>query len=63
MKYLTVMKAIRNFSLKNNTSAMNNIERLNDFEMFNIRGGSTTGTTTDTKTKTKEMDVYDTRED
>ena len=59
MKYLTVMKAIRNISQKNNTSAISNFERLNDFEMFHIRGGSTT----DTKTKTKEMDVYDTRED
>jgi hypothetical protein len=53
------MKAILNISSKNTTNVTSKFAILNDFEMFNVRGG----TDTKEKTKTKEMDVYDTRED
>jgi hypothetical protein len=59
MKYRKVMKAIRNISSGNTTSTISKFAILNDFEMLNVRGG----TDSKEKTKTKEMDVYDTRED
>jgi hypothetical protein len=52
------MKTDKNFNPKNNFSINIGIEILNNFEMHNIRGGETTE-----KLRTKEMDVYDTRED
>ncbi len=52
------MKTVKNFNPKNNFISNIGIEILNNFEMFNIRGGETTE-----KLRTKEMDVYDTRED
>lgn len=52
------MKTEKNFNPKNNFNINIGIEILNNFEMQNIRGGETTE-----KLRTKEMDVYDTRED
>ncbi len=52
------MKTNKNFNTSNNFSLNIGIEILNNFEMLNIRGGET-----NEKLRTKEMDVYDTRED
>jgi hypothetical protein len=52
------MKTNKNFNPKNNFSNNSSFEILNNFEMLSIRGGETTE-----KLRTKEMDVYDTRED
>lgn len=51
------MKTINN-NVKNTASTFNGIEILNIFEMLNIRGGDTRD-----KLKTRDIDVYDTRED
>jgi hypothetical protein len=52
------MKTINN-NVKNTNSTFNGIEILNSFEMLNIRGGNTNNG----KLKTREIDIYDTRED
>jgi hypothetical protein len=52
------MKTISNNNPKNNNAHTNNFEVLNIHEMLNIRGGNTTD-----KLKSKEIDIYDTRED
>lgn len=58
MVYRNTMATIKFNNLFTTTSTLKSIEVLNVHEMLNIRGGDDRE-----KMKTKEMDVYDTRED